>query len=152
MHSFGSRDSSSRGPRRASRLHFLTTQAANARRRALLALGCALAAMIALVVASASAGTLNPAGRKAGSTAVAVTKEQGRAAYGKLPLSFVPNAGQLDRRVRYSAQAGGASFFFTKRDAVFSFAEQKKGLALRLSFLGANPQVRIAGERRTSGR
>lgn len=69
-----------------------------------------------------------------------------------MPLSFVPNAGQVDRRVRYSAQAGGASFFFTKREAVFSFPKgKKKGVALRLRFPGADPQVRISGKRRASG-
>ena len=41
------------------------------------------------------------------------TKRQVLAAYAKLPLAFVPNAGQLDRHVRYAAQAGGSSFFFT---------------------------------------
>ncbi len=34
-------------------------------------------------------------------------------AYGKLPLSFVPNAGQTDQSVRYYAQGSGFSFFFT---------------------------------------
>src|ERR1700731_1165434 len=30
-----------------------------------------------------------------------------RAAYAKLPLTFVPNEGQMDARVRYSAKSGG---------------------------------------------
>ena len=67
------------------------------------------------------------------------TEQKAFETYGKLPLAFVPNAGQTDPRVRYSAQAGGASFYFTPSEAVFAFANGKQGLALRLDFLGANP-------------
>jgi hypothetical protein len=41
-------------------------------------------------------------------------------AYGRLALAFVPNAGQTDPRVLYSAQAVGASFYFTPGEAVFA--------------------------------
>jgi hypothetical protein len=58
-------------------------------------------------------------------------------AYGKLPLGFTPNAGRLDPRVRYSARAGGHSFYFTRNEAVLAFAQQGRGMALRLRFLGA---------------
>ncbi len=75
-----------------------------------------------------------------------------RAAYAKLPLSFVPNAGQMDTRVRYSAQSGGATFYFTTQEAVFSFAAKSKGLVLRLAFLGGNPQTAITGRMPESGR
>jgi beta-propeller repeat-containing protein len=69
-----------------------------------------------------------------------------RAAYARLPLSFVPNAGQMDPSVRYSAQSGRATFYFTMREAVFSFAEKSQGLVLRLRFLGANPNPVITGQ------
>ena len=35
-------------------------------------------------------------------------------AYGKLPLSFIPNESQTDEAVRYYAQGAGYGFFFTK--------------------------------------
>jgi hypothetical protein len=73
-------------------------------------------------------------------------------AYAKLPLSFVPNTGQLDRRVRYSAQAGGASFYFTRKAAVIALAKGKKSVALHLAFLGANPEPRIEGRQLGTGR
>jgi hypothetical protein len=73
-------------------------------------------------------------------------------AHGKLPLVFVANAGQTDPRVRYSAQAGTAGFYFTTGEAAFVFAQGTKGLALRLSFLGANPTPRLEGARPASGR
>jgi uncharacterized protein (DUF2141 family) len=73
-------------------------------------------------------------------------------AYGKLPLAFVPNAGQTDARVRFSAQAGGASFYFTEKAAVLAFAKGKKSVALRLAFLGANPAPKIEGRQREPAR
>jgi hypothetical protein len=82
----------------------------------------------------------------------AATQKEALAAYDKLPLAFVPNAGQTDARVRYQAQAGGANFYFTRRAAVFSFAKKEQGVTLRLSFLGASPTTRIEGERLGPGR
>ena len=73
-------------------------------------------------------------------------------AYGALPLAFVPNAGQLDRRVRYAAQAGSASIFLTRRETAVALARGNHGVALRLAFLGANAKPRIAGARQADGR
>jgi hypothetical protein len=73
-------------------------------------------------------------------------------AYGKLPLAFVPNAGQSDSRVRYSAQVPGASFAFTPKDARFTLAKDAdRGVALQLGFLRANPDPTIEGRRLGSG-
>jgi hypothetical protein len=71
-------------------------------------------------------------------------------AYANVPLAFVPNAGQTDARVRFQTQAGGASFYFTPKEAVFAFAAEKKGHVLRLGFLGANPKVEIEGASKTA--
>jgi hypothetical protein len=76
------------------------------------------------------------------------TKERIAHSYGKLPLSFVPNAGQTDKRVRYSAQGGGFSFFFTNTKAVFAFEQGKRGQALELRFLGANPDTKLVARDR----
>ena len=40
--------------------------------------------------------------------------------FGKLPLYFIENKGQVDKRVKYYAQANGQSLFFTKEGVVFS--------------------------------
>ena len=73
--------------------------------------------------------------------------------YGNLPLTFVPNAGQLDSPVRFSAQAGGATFFFTQKAVVFSFkTNESKGFAVRLSFLGANPLAEPTGVETRTGK
>jgi hypothetical protein len=76
---------------------------------------------------------------------------EARAAYANLPLSFIPNAGQLDTRVRYLAQSGAGSFYFTTREAVFSLATKTRGLVLRLGFLGANPRPAITSQAARSG-
>ena len=43
--------------------------------------------------------------------------------YQQLPLTFVPNDGRVDADVRYTAQAGGASFFFTPTEVVTSLTK-----------------------------
>ena len=47
-------------------------------------------------------------------------KLSARAPTAKLPLSFIPNRGQTDRRVRYYAQAPGLGFYLTDDKAVLS--------------------------------
>src|SRR5436190_1513169 len=70
----------------------------------------------------------------------APSKRQALAAYAKLPLAFTPNAGQLDRRVRFASQASGSSLFVTRTGIVLSLAKAKRRVALRLAFRGANPE------------
>jgi hypothetical protein len=73
-------------------------------------------------------------------------------AYGKLPLSFVPNEGQTDKAVRYYAQGAGYGFFFSQGGAMLSFADGKgRGHALGLDFLGANPHPTLEAQKRLEG-
>lgn len=101
----------------------------------------ASAALLTLIVSASPLCLAQTAGR---------TEQNVHDAYGKLPLAFVPNAGQTDARVRFSAQAGGASFHFTQEEAVFAFRKGSLsptgGIVLRLSFLGGNPETRIEGQ------
>lgn len=73
-------------------------------------------------------------------------------AYGQLPLAFVPNVGQADPAVRFHAHAGAASFFFTRRGAVFVFTKKEGTLALRLDFVGARRTTSIEARRPAPGR
>jgi hypothetical protein len=85
-------------------------------------------------------------------------REWGRApapaesSYGKLPLSFVPNRGQADERVLYSAQAGGSSLQFTRDRVAITLEGKDKAHALHLRFLGASPSPTLTGEDRQKGR
>ena len=73
-------------------------------------------------------------------------------AYDKLPLAFVQNRGQTDKSVRYYAEGAGHAFYFTRNNAVLTFTEKEKGVALRLSPLGASPHTRLIGSERAPGK
>jgi hypothetical protein len=73
-------------------------------------------------------------------------------AYGKLPLAFVPNRGQTDKSVRYYAQGMAHAFYFTPEGAVLTFTKKKKGIALHLTPLGANPNTRLVASERAAGK
>ena len=90
--------------------------------------------------------------RLVSAAAPGTTGKQTLASSDGLPLAFVANAGQLDPRVRYSAQADRTSFYFTRQEAVFSFGGMRKSLALRLRFLGANRRAAITGLKPADGR
>jgi hypothetical protein len=73
-------------------------------------------------------------------------------AYAKLPLAFIPNAGQTDGSVRYYAQGAGYSFYFTDQKAVLALQKGRRGEALDLRFLGANPNATLEAVDRASGK
>jgi len=86
-------------------------------------------------------------------------------AYGKLPLYFEANRGQTDPEVKFLSRSPKHTLFLTSREAVLVFmnpanhgkdvAQPLKarierpgkvtGTALRMAFLGANPDSRVAG-------
>ena len=112
-------------------------------------------ALMITLVAGLASGADRPAetalhGAKRPSSAP--SKRQALAAYTKLPFGFTPNAGQLDRRVRFAAQAGNSGVFLTRTGIVLSLAKGKRGVALRLAFRGANPEPAIVGARPGPGR
>jgi hypothetical protein len=121
-----------------------------------------LAGLVALALGFVTQLQASPAGANAPSAALSpgaasktlagATKPRVLEAYGKLPLVFVPNRGQTDARVRFSAQAGGASFWFAPGEAVFAFAKETQGVNLRLRFLGADPAATVAGARLGPGK
>jgi hypothetical protein len=82
-----------------------------------------------------------------------MSKKDALDAYGKLPLSFIPNEGQTDKAVRYYAQGAGYGFFFTPKGAMLSFAEGKgRGHALALDFLGADPHATLEAHQQLAGK
>jgi hypothetical protein len=53
-----------------------------------------------------------------------MSEKEALEAYGKLPLSFVPNKGQTNEEtVRHYAQGAGYGFIFTKGGAMLSFSD-----------------------------
>jgi hypothetical protein len=81
-----------------------------------------------------------------------LTKQEGLDAYGKLGLAFAPNAGQTDARVRFLAQASGASFAFTRKGALLAFGQKERGLTVGLRFLGASATAVPEGRRQLAGK
>jgi len=84
-----------------------------------------------------------------------MSEKEALEAYGKLPLSFIPNEGQItEEAVRYYAQGADYGFFFTKGGARLSFAEGKGrgGQALGLDFLGADPHATLTARKRLAGK
>lgn len=74
-----------------------------------------------------------------------------------LPISFEENQGQVDSQVRYLAQAGNGTIYFTPSETVLtllSHASQKKPdvSVLRLKWNGANPQAEVVAENPLPGR
>ena len=52
------------------------------------------------------------------------TKQKVAAEYGKLPLSFQPNQGQTDPRVKFLSRGPGYNLFLLPRDAVLMLQRQ----------------------------
>ena len=92
-----------------------------------------------------------------------------------MPVYFVENRGQIDSRVAYSVQGRDTSIYFEKKGVTFALTEKKSekkaenaGLrkaslrldqtsreavrrwAVKLDFVGANPDVRITADQKTS--
>ena len=64
----------------------------------------------------------------------------GKNYYGRLPLSFEPNQGQADARVKFLARASGYTLFVTAEEAVFA---GRDGSVERMKLIGANPKLRF---------
>lgn len=95
------------------------------------------------------------------------TRLQVQAAYGNLPLSFEPNRGQTDQRVKFVSRAGHRTVWLTKDEAVLAVgrpshsrpneaatggqANQEMPSVLRMKFLGANPNAAVVGETKQPG-
>ncbi|MDQ1733230.1 MAG: hypothetical protein QOK10_3389, partial [Pseudonocardiales bacterium] len=77
--------------------------------------------------------------------------------YAGLPLAFVANRGQTDRRARYYALGSRYAFYVTRKGVVLSLVKRSttlrtRGVALAWRFGGASPRARIVAQRRLTGR
>jgi hypothetical protein len=71
-----------------------------------------------------------------------------RAAFGRMPLYFVENRGQLDSRVGYYVQGKDETLYFGAEGVTLALAKAADGSrwVIKLDFLGANPDIRPVGE------
>jgi len=90
--------------------------------------------------------------------------------YGKLPLYFIENKGQVDSRVAYYVQGGDTALYFTREGVTFGLTGEQgcgggscfvKNLAgpqpmgrwaVKLDFVGANSKATVKGEAATSAK
>src|ERR1051326_6583961 len=108
-------------------------------------------ALLSITAAVAMTGAAGNAAAARSEPASPAAKSKLLQAYDTLPLAFIRNAGQADRRVRYYAQGSGYSFAFTRKGAVLGFAEKGKRLALGLGFLGARAAAAPEGQAKLPG-
>ena len=119
---------------------------------------CCLILFLAVISLSAFAASIPPAKHIADAR---IAKS-----YGKLPLSFVENKGQLDKRARFVIRGPRASAFFRNDGVTFDLwevskikpldkrnmkaekpakSEKQKHAVLKLTFKGADPKCQVKG-------
>jgi len=112
-------------------------------------------AVIALLVAFPAAGL--GAGQGSTDTTELATEQGMLDAYGKLPLLFIENQGQVDEAVSYYVRASGQTIYLTGKGIVFDLIRYERAeaaemterqverLVYSLDFVGANSQPVIEG-------
>jgi hypothetical protein len=98
------------------------------------------AAVLALIVSLLLPRFGSVGGYSAGGAGSALAARPALHPLGMVPVSFEPNRGQFDRRVRFVARMGGETIFLTTHGAVFSLPQGKtRQVAVRLQPVGAAP-------------
>ncbi|MFN3648336.1 MAG: fibronectin type III domain-containing protein [Armatimonadota bacterium] len=111
---------------------------------------CAGVGILCAVSALLSLGAMAPSRPAAAAPSDAAV----RAAYERLPLTFEPNLGQTDPRVKFMARGPGYNLYLTGSEAVLSLpsAGERRGEVLRMQVEGARPAPRARGLSRLEGK
>jgi len=74
--------------------------------------------------------------------------------YGKFPLYFIENQGQVDQKVKFYERGRGHTIFFTSEEIVFTFysAKEKSPSVIKLTPLGMRKDVDIVAEDHQDGK
>src|SRR5260370_7613124 len=91
---------------------------------------------------------------------VAETKEaRASEVFGRLPITFEPNRGQVDRHVNFVSRGGGYSLFLTSNGAVLALSQRSvKGTlpsgtdVLRVQLAGAKPLLKPSRMHKLTGK
>ncbi|HET9713799.1 MAG TPA: SBBP repeat-containing protein, partial [Pyrinomonadaceae bacterium] len=121
--------------------------------RALLVVGivCLLTSFAGIVFVGARSDNASTAGP----TTDASTRARIAQSFGKLPLSFEINKGQVEQPVKFVSRGPGYILFLTPAEAVLTLhkprasateSEVREGSVLRLKMIGANAAPRVEGE------
>ena len=87
----------------------------------------ALTAFVVLAVQSFAGVSARRTRRPAGNSLSQPPRASLGSEYGKLPLTFEPNVGQTDARVRFLARGGGMTVFFTDTEVTMVLRRQGEG-------------------------
>ena len=71
--------------------------------------------------------------------------------YGKLPLSFEPNQGQTDGKVKFVAHGAGYSIYVSPGSATFSLERSDQAAVVRMDLVGANQAAGIEAQNKLPG-
>lgn len=106
--------------------------------------------------------TGSPATESRAKTTAAAHEKDAFTAFDKTPLYFIPNKGQIDKSVKYSAKGGGYDYYFAKDKVVLTFsrgaqkpdpqADLPQTHSLSIKFPGANPNVVLRGLEKKTGK
>jgi len=66
--------------------------------------------------------------------------------FGRMPLCFIPNNGQMDGRVAYYVQGRDKAVYFGRDGVTFVLTQPEKRWAVKLDFLDANQNVQPVGQ------
>jgi len=142
--------------------------------------GTILAIIISLVIVAARPGTFAWGAERASSTPSQPAASQSTAAtaavrakvlqnYGQLPISFEPNQGQVDSKVKFLSRGQGYTLFLTGDEAVLDLQESEarsqkseartkdqgqrtKDSALIMRLVGANTDATVSGTEELPGK
>jgi hypothetical protein len=117
----------------------------------LLGLALAFVAELALVSPVSRADADHRSSMRSAFAPKGAAQRQPGAAYARLPLAFVPNAGQSRPAILFQMQDRGFSIAFKRREALLVFGDRARGHALAFRFLGADPDASVVGRRQLSG-
>lgn len=99
-----------------------------------------------LLIAVARSGSRPPTASPT-PTATAQVQEN----YGKVPLSFEANHGQVNKQVKYLTRANGHNLFLTPNEAVIELKHKETASTLRMKLHGAAPKPEVRGEWQLEG-
>ncbi len=129
-----------------------------------------LAIFASVIFVTAQNDNLSPAAPANATTPDAPTKARIAENFGKLPLSFELNKGQIDKQVKFRSHGPGYDLFLTSTEAVLRVrkppapqqdkvkaqtaddANVREGTVLRLKMLGANATPQVEGQDELPGK
>lgn len=106
----------------------------------------------------------SPVAEPKAKTTAAAHEKNALKAFDRTPLYFIPNKGQIDKSVKYSAKGGGYDYYFAKDKVVLTFsrgahkpdsqaeADTPQTHSLSIKFPGANPNVVVRGLEKKTGK